>query len=264
MAGGHVLITGATSGIGLGLLGHYHARPGWEVTAVNRRTARDVEDRFPHAEFHHFDVRNRDAVRAYFAEAAATGRLPSVLLLSAGINRVDAPAGQLALDVFREVMEVNLLGAMNFVEAALPHYRGRRAVVVGVSSTSNMFPNPNCLGYYASKLTLHRVFKLLDRAHRGHGIRFKTMVLGPIATNIFVGGTLGSRLQATVRDLIMVTVDKAVPTLAAFVESGRRVLYYPLPICGLYCALRLANAVVPGFYKGSVPAQPGGATEGSL
>ena len=58
----HVLITGTTSGLGLGLLEHYY-RLGVKVTAVNRRKTPNLEERFPNVHFRHIDVQNRTAIR---------------------------------------------------------------------------------------------------------------------------------------------------------------------------------------------------------
>lgn len=246
-----ILITGTTSGIGLGLMKHYAAQ-GWTVTAVNRRRDEALEKQFPKVDFQHFDVRDLDAARKYFREAAAANRLPSLYFLSAGVNKVDNVDG-FDMDVFREVVEIDLMGVMNLVSAALPYRRGKKSVFVAVSSTTNIFANPNCMGYFVSKLALHRSFQLFDQAYRKDGLRFKSIVLGPVATGIFVSGKLASKLQSTVRDLITVSVDDAVPPIARFIHSNCKTLYYSKPAVLLMLALRLANMILPGFYKGSAP-----------
>lgn len=248
----HILITGTTSGIGLGILKHYHAL-GWKITAMNRRRDAALENNFPNVAFHLCDVRDLDAVKRYFQQAAVAKQLPSLYFLSAGINKVDN-AGDFSVETFREVMEINVMGVSNFVATALPYLRDQKGVFVAASSTSNIFPNPNCLGYYISKLTLYEMFKRLDQAHRQNGIRFKTLVLGPIATNIFVSGKLSSKLQSSVRDLITVSVDQAIPPIVRFIHSPRQVFYYPKIACALFYFLRVANSFLP-LYKGSVPTE---------
>lgn len=251
----HILITGATSGIGLGLLKAYSSM-GWRVTAINRRTDPALEAKFPDAHFHHFDVRDLEAVEKYFRQAAQADDLPSVYVLSAGINKVDN-LGLLSLQVFRDVLETNLMGVLNFVTLALPHAVSGDTTFVCTSSTTNFFPNPNGLGYYVSKLALYRIFKKLDEMHRGRGIRFKTLVLGPISTNIFVGSQLASKLQTRVRDLITVSVEEAVPPIVRFLGSGRQTFYYPKRSCALFLLLMLVHFIYPGFYKGSAPPRTG-------
>lgn len=249
----HVLITGTTSGLGLGLMKHYHAQ-GWEVTAVNRRKDEKLEREFSSVHFQHFDVRDLESVKKYFKDSAASGKIPTLYILSAGINKVDNVEG-FDLAIYKEVMDVNATGVMNFVSEALPLAQGKRACFVGASSTTNIFANPNCLGYLVSKWAVWKMFKLLDQKHKASGVRFKTLVLGPVATNIFVSGKLASKLQATVRDFITVTVDESVPPIVKFIHHGCNAFYYPKRAVILMIALRLVSAVFPNFYKGSAPSK---------
>jgi len=247
----HILITGTTSGIGLGIL-KYFTSLGWKVTAINRRNDPVHECSFPNANFEHFDVQDLTAVREYFRAAAASGEIPSVYFLNAGINRVDNVDG-FQIKTFREVMEINLFGVMNFVSEALPLVDHHPCLFIVVSSTSNIFPNPNCLGYFASKLAAHEIFSALDRVNRPKGVRFKSIILGPVATNIFVSGKLASKLQARVRDLITLRVDHVVPSIVRFMKSDRQALFYPKRSVYLYRLLRLISKILPGFYRGSAP-----------
>lgn len=246
----HILITGTTSGIGLGILRHYHAS-GWKITAMNRRRDPGLEEEFPGVFFHHCDVQDLESIRRYFKQASESGRLPSLYFLSAGINKVDN-LGEFSIDTFREVMEINLMGVFHVVAAALPYLTHQKAVFVAASSTANIFPNPNCLGYYTSKLALYKMFKIMDRIHRPNGVRFKTLVLGPVATNIFASGKLSSKIQSAVRDFIAISVDQAIPPIVRFIHSNRQVFYYPKTACAFFYLLRIANAFLP-VYKGSAP-----------
>lgn len=248
----HILITGTTSGIGLGALKAYRAM-GWRVTAINRRKVPALEAQFPDVRFHHFDVRDLESVKKYFQDAAEAKQLPTVYLLSAGINKVDN-YGVFSLDVFREVVDTNMMGVLNFVSVAIPYLANSNGVFVVAASTSNIFPNPNCMGYFISKLAVTEIFKRMDRLYRGQGLRFKTLILGPIATNIFVGGQMASKLQMAVRNLITVSVDDTMQPIMRFIQSDRQSLCYPKRSYALFVALSVLTKVYPGFYKGSAPA----------
>jgi len=229
---------------------------GWRVTAVNRREDPKLEASFLGVAFLHFDVRDSKAIERYFVEANSAKQLPSVYVLSAGINKVDNLV-EFSTEIFREVLDVNLLGVLNFVGTALPYLKDQKAIFVGVSSTTNIFPNPNCLGYYVSKLAIYELFRMMDRRYRTKGIRFKTLVLGPVATNIFASGKLASRLQAAVRDMITISVDDLVGPAIDFIHSSRQTWFFPKSSCALYLALRIANSILP-FYKGSAPTETSG------
>jgi len=94
-------------------------------------------------------------------------------------------------------------------------------------------------------------------AHKNRGIRFKTLVLGPVATNIFGSAKLASKVQETVRDLITVSVDQAVGSIVRFIHSDRQAFFYPKHSCLLYYAVRIATSIFPRLYKGSAPSSPG-------
>ncbi len=247
----HILITGTTSGIGLGILKHYHAE-GWTVTAVNRTKNESLEKQFPGVDFQHFDVRDLESIKKYFRDAAGRNQIPTLYFLSAGVNKVDNDE-DFSVDVFKEVMDINYQGVMNFVAEALPRVLGKKAMFVGASSTTNLFANPNCVGYFVSKLAVYRTFKMMDQKHRAGGIRFKSIVLGPVATGIFVSSKLASKLQSFVRDAIRVTVEESVPKIVRFIDSNCGTFYYPKPAVLLFITLRFVNNVFPGFYKGSAP-----------
>ena len=83
-----VLITGTTSGVGRGLLQHY-VKHAVKVIAVNRRRDAELEGQYPSVRFECVDVRSADGVDNLVRELAGSSDLPDVLILNAGINRLD-------------------------------------------------------------------------------------------------------------------------------------------------------------------------------
>ena len=244
-----VLITGTTSGIGRGLMEHYR-REGWDVVVFNRRKDHDLEARFPEIQFLHIDVRDREGIQSYFKEANRANQLPDLYYLNAGINKIDN-LSEFSLETFQEVMEINLTGVLNFVEAALPYLEGKKATFVVSSSTSNIFPNPNNLAYYISKVAVERLFRMWDRKYHKQGLTFKVLILSPIATNIFVEGRLASKLQAQIRKFLTVSVEDTVPEIVRFSKSSHKVLYYTKTAVLIFLLAALIQKIAPNFYKGS-------------
>jgi NAD(P)-dependent dehydrogenase (short-subunit alcohol dehydrogenase family) len=70
-----VLITGTTSGLGLGLLKHY-ADSGVRVVAVNRRRVAELEAQYSSVRFARVDVSSAKDVEALVRDLAASGELP--------------------------------------------------------------------------------------------------------------------------------------------------------------------------------------------
>jgi NAD(P)-dependent dehydrogenase (short-subunit alcohol dehydrogenase family) len=83
-----VLITGTTSGVGRALLEHY-ARSGVKVISVNRRRVAELESQYPSVRFECVDVCCAEDVDQLVRSLAASGQLPEIFILNAGINRVD-------------------------------------------------------------------------------------------------------------------------------------------------------------------------------
>src|SRR6185437_16385301 len=103
-----VLITGTTSGLGRALLEHY-AGSGVRVIAVNRRRVSELEARHPTVRFECLDVRAARDVEVLVGGLAASGELPDVFILNAGINRLDNDE-TFDLPLYRDVIETNLYG----------------------------------------------------------------------------------------------------------------------------------------------------------
>src|SRR5688500_6064607 len=129
MASERVLITGTTSGVGRALLERY-AKSGAEVVSVNRRRVPELEARYPSVRFECADVRAADQVSRLVAGLAESAGLPDIWLLNAGINRVDNDES-FQLSEYREVLDTNLYGVLNFVHALtlLPAGHAPRHVV---------------------------------------------------------------------------------------------------------------------------------------
>lgn len=244
----HVLITGTTSGLGLGLARHYLAH-GWRVTAINRR---DPGQQFMPGQGEYrpmiLDVRDALSIHKFVRGLWDRHDLPDLWLLTAGINRLDntgGPHDMIRLGDFQSVLETNLLGVMNVVTPALEY--GAIQTFVCASSTTNIVPNPRNLAYYLSKWSLHEVFRRLDAHRIDSGMtRFRSLILGPINTSIPVGAT---GVQKRVRDWLAVDVDDAVPVIAKFLEGRRQALYYPARAVWAMRALKLALKIAPGLYR---------------
>jgi NAD(P)-dependent dehydrogenase (short-subunit alcohol dehydrogenase family) len=223
---------------------------GDEVFVFNRRQEPTLAVEVPSAQVFIGDVRDRAVVERFIVEAAASDKMPDLFFLNAGINKADHQSA-FDLDAFTEVMDTNLNGVLNFIAAALPRLGTKPVTFVASSSTSTIFPNPNSMGYFVSKLAEARLFRLFDRRYRSRGWRFKTLILGPIATDLVAQGVLASRFQAKLRDLLTAKVEDAAARIARFVDSRRQTLYYTKAAAAVFSAAAIAGAILPLGYKGA-------------
>lgn len=244
-----VLITGTTSGVGGALLDHYVAN-GTAVISVNRRRVAELEARYPAVRFECLDVRCAEDVSRLMNGLAASGELPDVFILNAGINRIDNDE-RFDLGACKEVIDTNLWGVLSFVAplTQLPPSPSPRHVVA-ISSMVNYGGNPYGLGYYVSKKGLTACFDVWTRMYAGTDLVFQQVMLGPVRTAIF---TMASRLppwMGRIKDLFSASLGDTARVIARFALGKRKKLIHPWRAVPLYLALWLGQRLVPGFFRG--------------
>ncbi len=244
-----VLITGTTSGVGRALLAHY-AQPGVKVIAVNRRHVAEIESHYPSVRFECADVRSTEAVAQLVHGLAASGQLPEVFILNAGINRVDNDES-FQLSPYREVIDTNLYGVLNFVGplTQLPAYPVERHVVA-ISSMANYAGNPYGLGYYTSKKALSACFDVWSRMYTATDLVFQQVMLGPVRTGIYTMADQFPAWMVWLKNLSSASLDGTVRAVSRFALTRNRKLIYPLRAFLLYGAIRLGRCLIPGFFRG--------------
>jgi NAD(P)-dependent dehydrogenase (short-subunit alcohol dehydrogenase family) len=243
-----VLITGTTSGLGRALLEHY-ATKGAKVIAVNRRRVAELEARHPGVRFECLDVRSAKDVENLVRGLAASDALPDALILNAGINGLDNDE-TFDLPLYREVVETNLYGALNFIGPLTASPASVERHVIAISSMVAYAGNPYGLGYQTSKLALTTCFDVWSRMYAGTDLVFKQVILGPVRTSMY---TMDEKLPdwiARLRGLSSASLDSVVRAVADFAETRGKTLIYPSRAFAAFAAYRLARRLVPGFLHG--------------
>jgi NAD(P)-dependent dehydrogenase (short-subunit alcohol dehydrogenase family) len=242
-----VLITGTTSGIGRSLLEHY-ARCGTSVISVNRRRVEELEARYPAVRFECVDVRSTAEVEQLVRGLAAVGQLPDVFILNAGINRVDNDEG-FELAAYREIVDTNLYGVLNFVAPLTQLSAGSvQRHVVAISSMVNYAGNPYGLGYATSKKTLTACFDVWSTMYGGTDLVFQQVMLGPVHTAMY---TMAEKLpgwMVRLKHRFSVSVEKTAQAIARFARTRQRKLIYPARAFPLFVAAGIGQRL--GFFQG--------------
>jgi NAD(P)-dependent dehydrogenase (short-subunit alcohol dehydrogenase family) len=175
-----VLITGTSSGLGLGVATRLHDL-GWDVlgTVLDRAD----EDRVPWATVV-CDVTDDDSVAALglVVDQRFGGRLDA-LVNNAGIAMA-GPWEELAPAELRLSLGVNLVGAMAVTGACLPALREAKGVIVNISSVSGQAGDPLMGPYNASKFGLEGASEALRLELRPFGVRVHLVEPGPFRTPI--------------------------------------------------------------------------------
>jgi short-subunit dehydrogenase len=185
-----LLITGASAGIGAGLAMEF-ARRGYALALAARRVDR-LEAMVPalraagapRVVVLALDVADTQSIEPAVQRAAAElGRL-DVVVANAGVGHV-TPVGKGKLPLVQETLQVNLLGAIATLEAAVPLFRAQGSGhAVGITSVAGSRGLPGFGAYSASKAGLHRYLQSLRAETRGSGIHVTELAPGYIDTDI--------------------------------------------------------------------------------
>jgi short-subunit dehydrogenase len=147
------------------------------------------------------DVREQAAVAELVARAVAHGGGVDILVNNAGVG-LAGPVEALAPADLRAALEVDLLGPLFAIQAAVPHMRRqRRGQIINVSSVVGLRALPYLGGYAAAKAALDRLNEALRVELRGTGVAVTLLRPGSTSTG-FSGKRLGrghERRRATNR-----------------------------------------------------------------
>jgi uncharacterized oxidoreductase len=155
--GNTILITGGTSGIGLGLARRFHEAGNKVIVAGRRQEALDqITVAYPGIEALALDIADPASIlRA--SETMAT-RFPglNVLVNNAGIMQWENVRDPGSLAIAEETVATNLLGTIRMVYAFLPQLANKAdAVIMNVSSALAFVPLPATPTYNATKAAVH-------------------------------------------------------------------------------------------------------------
>lgn len=183
------LITGASSGLGRGLVERALARGDGVVATLRKPGALD-DLRAQYGEQLHIvecDLTNVDAIRTAVSQAfAASGRI-DVVVSNAGYGLFGA-AEELSDAQIERQIATNLTGSMQLIRAVIPKLReqgGGR--IVQVSSEGGRIGYPAFSAYHATKWGIEGFVEAVAKEVAPFGIDFVIMEPGPTRTNFGAG-----------------------------------------------------------------------------
>lgn len=178
-----VVITGGSSGIGLGIAKAALAR-GWSVAVIDLpgESLAELADRAdPMLRTWGVDITDEAAVTDAVAEiAGALGPLHGVVN-SAGIGR-NVPVAETSVEDFRRVLEVNVLGTFIVARAAAAHMAEDGGSIVNISSVNGIRGTVGRIAYGSSKGAVNTMTRILAVEFAPRGIRVNAIAPGPIET----------------------------------------------------------------------------------
>lgn len=177
---GTVIVTGGTSGIGAGAA-KVLAAGGWHVIAVSASQAEiETFPSAPNIEARFLDVTDDRSVSALFSGLEGLEGLVNC----AGILR---RGEEYDLEIFRHVIEVNLIGTMRCCLAAHPLLKRSGGAIVNTASMLSTFGGPLVPAYSASKGGVAQLTKSLAAQWATDGVRVNAVAPGWIETGMTQG-----------------------------------------------------------------------------
>lgn len=186
-AGSSILITGASSGIGLALALHL-ARQGHQVFAGVRQD-RDAEVLRARSKGRitplRLDVTEASSIeQALLAVTTKTHGKLDVLVNNAGVA-FSSPLEMTSQAELSQLMNVNVLGTFAVTRACLPLLRQTQGRIVNISSISGVFAAPGLTAYVASKHAVEGMTAALRLEMTPHGVKVCSIAPGKIDTPIW-------------------------------------------------------------------------------
>ena len=199
------LITGAAGAIGMATAILLASR-GASIAAMDMNGAdfKALKKTLPDALMLEGDVTDEASFGACVAETLKAYKKIDIFFNNAGIEGAVAPIPDFPVDVFRKVLEVNVVGVFLGLKHVIPHMaKAGHGTIINSSSVAGLTGSPGLAAYIASK---HAVLGLTRTAAVEWGAK-------GIRVNCINPGPIESRMMASIE-------EGAAPGAGAKVHSG--------------------------------------------
>lgn len=168
-----IFITGASRGIGRLLFNHFSEK-GEDCRGTYLNTAASADERLSRV-----DVRDADAVASWIDAGVLAAKPKELVLVNCAGITYNAFGHKADARMWRNVIEVNLIGSFNAARAILPHMRaGGQGRIINFSSVVGQKGVPGTSAYAASKSGLWGMTKALAVENASKNITVNGINLG--------------------------------------------------------------------------------------
>lgn len=180
-----VVISGASSGLGLALAQHY-LRQGALVAACARRAdlLQSLAEQFPGKVYcYPLDVRDAAALNAAAVDFMNRAGIPDIIIANAGVSSGTLTEYAEDIHAFQQVMDINVMGVVKTFQPFISAMRNAGSgTLVGVASVAGFRGLPGAGAYSASKAALISYLESLRVELHGSGVSVVTLCPGYIDT----------------------------------------------------------------------------------
>lgn len=204
LTGKTAVVTGASKGIGAGIAKRFAAAGA--AVVVNYASSREGADKVVaeivakggKAIAVQADVSRPADVRRLFEQTQAAFGKIDVLVNNAGVYAF-TPLEAVTDTEFHRQFDINVLGSILVIQAALDHFGPEGGSVINISSIASTSAVPNAVVYAATKSAVDAVTRVLAVELAGRRIRVNTIAPGMVETEgVEAAGFLGTDFQKQV------------------------------------------------------------------
>jgi short-subunit dehydrogenase len=224
LAPSHILLTGASSGIGravavaLAAQGHSLSLCGREPAKLAQTLALLPKDTAVFSQS--FSVTETAAISQFCQQATQQFGQVDVLINCAGANSSRSAATEPDWSALEQMMQLNFYAPLHFIQQLVPGMQQQgKGIVLNVLSTVCLFSNPGISAYSASKAALDSYSKVLRKELNGTGVKVLSLYPGGVDTEFRVASRpdylsaedvaeaillmLGSSAKAHIHELVL-------------------------------------------------------------
>jgi uncharacterized oxidoreductase len=219
-----VLVTGGTSGIGLGIAkAFYQAQSKVIVCGRNKGKLTGLKEQYPDIEAIACDI--GDSVQRKKLAEEVLGRFPSldVLVNNAGIQRyIDLKKGYNELKSSEDEIAVNLVAPIELTALFISQLlKKSSAAIINVSSRLGFMPMPNMPIYCATKAAVHTYSLLLRQQLKSTSVKVIEIVPPMVDTDLNKAGR-----EAAQTKYRGISLAEYIPTVVEGLKSDSEIIFY--------------------------------------
>ncbi|MBU3649538.1 MAG: SDR family oxidoreductase [Limnohabitans sp.] len=190
LRGRKAIVTGGAQGIGLAVCQRFLQSGAevtlWDIDADRLREAQAALAPLGKTHAHTVELTDAQAVEEATAAAAKAMGQIDILVNNAGITGGNGPTWELAPEVWRRVIEVNLVAPYLTCRSVVPHMlKSQWGRIVNIASVAGKEGNPNASHYSASKAGVIALTKSLGKELATRNILVNAVAPAAAKTAIF-------------------------------------------------------------------------------
>lgn len=251
-----VVITGASSGIGLALAEGFAAQGANLVLGARSfvslcEISRDLEEKYGvKALAVECDVTSEESCQQLISQAIRTFKGIDILINNAGIS-MRSLFKDADVSVLRRLMDVNFWGTVYCSKYALPHLLKSGGSLVGVSSIAGYQALPGRSGYSASKFAMQGFLNVIRLENRKANLHVLVACPGFTSSNIrkvALDKNGNEQGESTMAEEKMMSAEAVASSIMASIAARKRTMV----LTGEGKLTVLLSKILPSFLDGMV------------